>query len=324
VVAYSASTQALYAQLERVARANVPVLVQGETGVGKERAVRALHARSGRRGPLVIINCGAIPQNLVETELFGHERGAFTGAHDRHQGVFERANGGTVCLDEVGELSLCAQAALLRVLDTKRFCRVGGVNELQVDVRVIAATHRNLAEMVETQRFRTDLLYRLNACVLSVPPLRSRRDEILPLALHFLRSFAGADCECGVELDPRVGRALEAYDWPGNVRELKNAMERAAALCEEGVVTLEELPVAVRASGPPESGVHHLPRLAPAAPPVTPVKPFREQVRSFQATLIASALRATEGHRGRAAAMLGLPARTFQRKLRELDIDGVN
>ena len=227
-IGVSAAMRHLFAILERAARSEVTVLLEGESGVGKEVLARALHAQSPRAdGAFVAIDCGAIPAGLVESELFGHERGAFTGATHSRQGVFVEAHGGTLFLDEIGELPLELQPKLLRVLETREVRAVGGRGTRSVDVRVIAATNRRLAEAANKNEFRRDLFYRLAVARVTIPPLRDRPEDIAPLARAFLRSATG---DAGAELPPDLAAMLSAYAWPGNVRELRNVIERYAVL----------------------------------------------------------------------------------------------
>ena len=241
----------LFRQMDRVAASNINLLIQGESGSGKELVARAVHENSARGShPLVAVNCAAIPETLQESELFGHERGAFTGATNQRHGRFEEANGGTLFLDEVAELSLPAQAKLLRVLQEKIFRRVGGSAEIRSDFRLIAATHRDLASEVEAGRFREDLYFRIDVFELAIPPLRERTDDVLLLANAFLKEFgAERDEELGQELEfsPETIDTLVRYRWPGNVRELRNAIERAVVSAAENVVRPEDLPRRVRA-----------------------------------------------------------------------------
>jgi len=312
----------LASMVERLAPRKISVLVLGETGTGKELIARELHEKSQRsHGPLQVVNCGAIPEHLTASVLFGHVRGAFTGAERDQQGVFGRGHGGSVFLDEVGELSAEAQAALLRVLDTQRVCPIGGRQEQLVDVRVIAATHRNLAEMVERGTFRLDLYHRLNSVVLKIPTLRERCEEILPLAEHFLEKLAG--CGARMQLSSTASARLLAYHWPGNVRELRNVIERAVALCDGAVICEHDLPQHVlHGAGEARS---EMPPSAAAAPlaPIT-LEPgalgLRETLRQQEIALIEAALRSTHGNQKRAARLLQLPLRTFERKLRVLSI----
>ncbi|MBA2540569.1 MAG: sigma 54-interacting transcriptional regulator, partial [Deltaproteobacteria bacterium] len=233
--------------VKRLAQSTISVLIHGETGTGKEVIARAIHDGGPRRkATMRSINCAAIPITLIESVLFGHEQGAFTGADRAAQGMFEQANGGTVLLDEIGELAASAQAALLRVLETKKLMRVGGNKEIDVDVRVIAATHRDLEAMVTAGRFRQDLLYRLNTMTLQIPPLRERVDEIRPLAERFLKEVRGQSGSDVRTIDPAAIAALEAYSWPGNVRELRNAIERAVVLAEGKAITVADLTDRIR------------------------------------------------------------------------------
>ena len=218
-----------YEQIDRVAQSDITVLIGGESGTGKELAARAIHSASGRSlGPFVPVNCGAIAQGLQESELFGHEKGAFTGANARRLGRFEQASGGIIFLDEVGELTPSLQVALLRVLQERSFYRVGGATEVHVDVRVVAATHRNLTQDVQEGRFREDLFYRLAVYELEMPPLREREGDILLLAERFLESAAAGTGRPAPSLSEPTREVLQQYPWPGNVRELENAMRRAA------------------------------------------------------------------------------------------------
>lgn len=242
LIAHSPAMLQVLEQARQVAAAPTTVLIQGETGVGKEVLARFIHAHSPRaQGPLQAVNCAAIPEHLVESELFGYEKGAFTDARESRKGVFELAEGGTVILDEVGELPLALQAKLLRFLEERALRRLGGRREIRVDVRVIAITNRNLEALVEEGKFRADLFYRLNVFPLLVPPLRERREDIMPLATHFLASFAAPLGKRFTHFAPRVEAALLAHSWPGNVRELRNLMERTALLEEGSVVVGQAL-----------------------------------------------------------------------------------
>ena len=300
----------LLAEVDRIAGASISVLITGETGSGKEIVARRIHARSGRGArPLVAVNCGAIPAQLVESTLFGHERGAFTGAVERAQGVFEAAEGGTVFLDEVGELPAAAQAALLRVLETRRVVRVGSSRELVVDVRVVTATHRDLEAMSREGKFRLDLYYRLNAITLSVPPLRERPEDIAPLVSRFVLQANRANGRAVQGVDATALALLRGYQWPGNVRELRNAIERAVVIALDELITPEDLPNRVRA------------RLAAPSPVVAPSDgSLRERLHRFEAALIQEALRAAGGDRNLAADRLDLPLRTLNHKIRNLHL----
>jgi DNA-binding NtrC family response regulator len=302
LVAVSPAMLRLYDEAAKIAPTNVSVLVIGETGVGKEVMARFLHERSGRRGPLVCVNTAALPEALVESELFGHERGAFSGALQAKTGLLEAANGGTLFLDEIGDLPLALQAKLLRVLEERTVRRVGATQERKIDVRVVAATHRDLERAVAEQSFRPDLLFRLNACTLQIPPLRERVVEIERLALELLNEAAGARA---ISLAPETKDLLCAYDWPGNVRELRNVIERGAALAK-GAILPEHLPDYVRAPRAPSD-------------PTSPAG-VREDVKDFERQRIVDALAQTHGNQSQAAKLLGLPRRTLAYKMGRLGI----
>ena len=241
----SAVMQEVFRAVELVADTDTSVLLLGDTGTGKELIARALHRSSRRRSAVMVkVNCGALPAALVESELFGHERGAFTGAVQQKKGRFELANRGTIFLDEVGELPLETQVKLLRVLQEQEFERVGGTQTVRVDARVIAATNRDLAADVQRRTFRADLFFRLNIFPIRVPSLRERRDDIPILARHFVREFASRMARPVDRIDPRAIERLVAYDWPGNVRELANILERAVILCQDRVLHVAHLGVA--------------------------------------------------------------------------------
>lgn len=250
MIANSPVMQALLRDVKRVASTSIPVLLLGETGTGKEVIARLIHESSPRRDkPLISVNCGAIPENLIESALFGHERGAFSGAIEQRKGLFEAASSGTLLLDEIGELPLPAQAALLRVLETKRVTRVGSTKEIPVDCRIIAATHRDLDAMCQAGKFRQDLLFRIEIATLKLAPLRMRREDILPLIETFLAQANSAN-DCQVQgIEPPALTVLMRYSWPGNVRELRNALERAVVIAEGDVITIADLPERVRRSG---------------------------------------------------------------------------
>ena len=316
VVAADPAMWRVYRQARRVAGSGARVLVRGETGTGKEAVMRAIHSWSERPGRCVVINCGGLPPSLIEAELFGHERGAFTGAVQRRSGVFEQADHGTLCLDEIGELPLSAQAALLRVLETGRFHRVGAVEEIEVDVRVIAATHRDLRELVEQGHFREDLYYRLDAITLSLPPLRERPRDVEVLARHFLATAQRTWGHRVESISQEAMACLLAHGWPGNVRELRNAIEFATTMQEREhhALQVSDLPAALRAGAAcEESSEHH----GAAAGDFRAGEGYHEQMRRFSATLLRAALRHTGGRSGKSAELLGLPLRTFQRKLKE-------
>jgi len=243
LVGGTSAMQEIYKTIGRVAESDATVLIHGESGTGKELVARAIHYHSKRAGrPFVAVNSAAIPSELLESELFGHEKGAFTGAVARKMGKFEAAAGGTLFLDEIGDMSLSLQGKLLRVLQEREFERVGGTEPIRTDVRVIAATHHTLEKMVRENRFREDLFYRLNVIQINIPPLRKRKDDIIPLAEHFLRKYQDGRGAAKKVFTPETLKALRAYDWPGNVRELENAVQRAVTLAQGDKIFPDALP----------------------------------------------------------------------------------
>jgi len=227
---------AVLEQVERVAASDATVLVVGETGTGKELIARQLHQRSGRGGPFIAVNCGAFSESLIDAELFGHESGAFTGAHQARAGWFEAANGGTLFLDEIGDLPLALQVKLLRVLQERQVVRLGSRRAIPLDVRLVAATNVELHRAVEAQHFRADLYFRLSVATIELPPLRDRPGDILPLARHFIAACGGKLALQGAQLSPEARNALLAYAWPGNIRELENVIHYALIVCRDGIV----------------------------------------------------------------------------------------
>jgi len=281
------------------------VLVVGESGTGKELVANALHQNSPRvAGPFVAINCGAIPGEILESELFGHEKGAFTGAHQRRIGLIERASGGTLFLDEISELSADLQVKLLRVLEERHIMRVGGASQIPVDFRLVAATNRDLEEWVARGRFRQDLFFRLKVVTLELPALRERREDIPLFVQHFLEHFnreLGRDVR-GVQAP--VLAALKKHPWPGNVRELRNVIESMVLFARGSEIGLEDLPVEYRTASPTREA---------AAPSAWSPRPMAEIEREA----ILRTVEHTGGHRARAADLLGIGLRTLQRKLKE-------
>jgi len=314
VVVRNERVLAVYALARRAARTDIPVLITGETGTGKEHLARTIHLDSARScGPFRAVNCGAIPASLVESVLFGHERGAFTGADKRASGLFEEAERGTLFLDEVAELPPAAQAALLRVLESKTYHRVGGNQQLRADVRIVAATHCDLERAVLKGTFRADLLYRINAAALELPPLRERRDEIEVLAHRFL-----ADCadRWGVQIEVIEHDAMErlhAYEWPGNIRQLRNAIERATLVAPLRVLREQDLPAYLRDELAPSSAIG-------SEPPVALDGGLKRALRAYEARLLEEALRSMGGNRTATAKLLRIPIRTLFRRLSELGV----
>jgi DNA-binding NtrC family response regulator len=316
----------LYALIERLAVADLAVLVCGETGTGKELAANALHAWSPRSAhPLISLNCAAIAETLVESELFGHEKGAFSGATTSRAGLLETASGGTVFLDEIGELSLTVQAKLLRVLEAKCITRVGDVREREVDIRVIAATNRNLDDQVKKGQFRSDLFFRLSGATLWLPPLRDRKRELPLLAQMFLDDACKALHRDPAELSPGAIQTLAGYAWPGNVRELKNVMEYLAATVFEDLIEPDHVVDRLRAAnteGPPaDVSSPASPALddgedEATQPPSKLFRPLEEELRELERTRIEEALAAARGNQTRAAALISMPLRTFMSKVK--------
>lgn len=302
--------QAIFRTVAQVARTRATILIRGETGTGKELIASAIHYRSPRKdGPYVRLNCAALAETLLESELFGHEKGAFTGAATRRLGRFEQANGGTLLLDEVSEMPLSTQVKLLRVLQERELERVGGNDTIPVDVRIVAATNKDLAKRVEEGLFREDLLYRLQIVEIEVPPLRARPSDIPALAQHFLQKFA-TENDLPVEgFEDDAMQALVAYPWPGNVRELENAIERAVVICDGPRVRLEHLPAAKHASKAPSVGMF--------VPGTT--------LAELERIAILKTLESVGGSTKRAAELLGISRRTIQYRLKEWglgDVDG--
>jgi transcriptional regulator with PAS, ATPase and Fis domain len=232
-------------EVRSVADTGSTVLIRGESGTGKELVARAIHANSKRRyAPIVTINCGALPESILESELFGHEKGAFTGAQYARKGKFEMADGGTIFLDEIGNISPKIQMELLRVLEDKKFFRLGGSKEIKADFRTIAATNKDLEAAMEKGEFRADLYYRLNVFIIEIPPLRERRSDIPLLAQHFLKIFTSQMNKQVARISPAAMKFLIDYDWPGNVRELENAIERAVVICKTGEIQPQDFPFA--------------------------------------------------------------------------------
>jgi len=296
--------------LSRVAPIDVTVLIQGESGTGKDVVAQTIHNHGPRKDcPFVALNCAAIPEELLESELFGHEKGAFTGATSRKVGKFELAHTGTIFLDEIGDMSPAAQAKTLRVIETQTFDRVGGTEPLKVDVRVIAATNKDLAAAIKEKQFRTDLFFRLSVFPMYLPPLRERKEDMLPLAEHFLSESAARMKKAVRTISPDAQAAMMAYTWPGNVRELKSCIERAVVMADGGMVTKNCLPSSVTSvdtTSPvlPEGGLS-----------------LKETVQKMEHDLVVEALRASKGSQVDAATRLGVSERTVWHLVKKHAID---
>jgi DNA-binding NtrC family response regulator len=311
LIGRSAAMQKVFRAVERVARSKTNVLVTGESGVGKELVARAIHELGPRRDqPFVAVNCGAIPHSLIESELFGHERGAFTGAVDRRIGRFEAASGGTLLLDELGELDISVQVKLLRALQERHIERLGSSESIEVDVRVVAATNRDLEREVEEGRFRADLFYRINVVPIRLPPLRERREDIRLLAEKFIARLS-EEADAPLELSAEVWAALESHSWPGNVRELENALEHGAALCDYRSIRLQDLPEAIGRSG----------RAAAISEDWRSGQTdFEETLLRFEAGILIEALERANWNQTRAAEDLRITRRVLKLKMDRLAI----
>ncbi len=303
--------------IRQIAPSSANVLIEGETGTGKELAAHAIHNLSRRhKAKFVTVHCAALSPTLLESELFGHERGAFTGAHDRRLGRFEQANGGTIFLDEIGEIDMSTQVKLLRVISEERaFERVGGNQLLRADVRLITATNKNLAALVKEGKFRDDLYFRLNVVHLTMPPLRDRKEDIPLLVRDFLRHFCKANEKPLLELTSDAMNTLLTYDWPGNVRELRTAIEHGVVMATGSKITLRDLPTNVR-----NAAISALPA------GITPAKAYGEKssplnLRATENRLIMQALAATDGNITAAAKKLGISRRTLHRKINEMNLE---
>ena len=298
IITKSSKMQRMIELIKVVAKSNATVLITGESGTGKELVARAIHSQSHRQSkPFVAVSCAALPESLLESELFGHEKGSFTGAYARKKGKFEFANGGTLFLDEIGEMSANIQVHLLRVLEEKEFSRVGGNEPIKVDVRVVSATNKDLRKAIEKGEFREDLYYRLNVVPIELPPLRERKEDIPLLAQHFLNKFALENKKEVSEFSPEATEFLLGYDWPGNVRELENAIERAAILAKDSLITIADLPqenMSLARSTMPE-----------------------KNLREVEKEHILDVLGETGGNYSEAARLLGITRMTLYKKARE-------
>ncbi len=297
----------LFRMIDKIARTSATALILGESGVGKELVANAIHFKSHRAGkPFIKFNCAALPENIVESELFGHERGAFTGASAQRQGRFELADGGSIFLDEVGELSLTVQAKLLRIIQEKEFERLGGTKTIKTDVRIIAATNRNLEDLIRTGAFREDLFYRLNIFPITVPALRERKTDIMLLADYFVERFNVLNHKGIRRISTTAIDMLMRYHWPGNVRELQNCIERAVILSEDNVIHGYHLPPSLQtaeSSGTPYTGS------------------LQQKLDAIENEMIIEALKRTKGNMSRAAAQLGLSDRIMGLRMKKFNVD---
>jgi Nif-specific regulatory protein len=298
VIGNSKTMRNLFLQIEQVSETDATVLILGESGVGKERIAQAIHYSSPRaEKPLIKVNCAAIPETLIESSLFGHEKGAFTGAISRHKGYFEQADYGTIFLDEVGELSLPAQAKLLRVLQEREFERIGGNEAIKVNIRIIAATNQDLKKLIIEKKFREDLYYRLSVFPLTVPPLRERKTDIMLLANHFLEKLSAKNNMKSCSISPGAMNLMTSYSWPGNVRELENCIERAMILSTDGTIQSCHLPPGLQKNYSPGGEKRQI---------------LKEVLEAAEKELIAAELRWTKGNLARAASNLGVSERVIR------------
>ncbi len=308
MIGNSGSMRNVYRQIAQVAHSNTTVCIRGETGTGKELVARAIHDKSSvKDGPFIAVNCAALPESLLESELFGHEKGSFTGATAKRIGRFEAANNGTLFLDEVGEMSPSAQARLLRAIQEKEFQRIGGIEPIAVSVRLITATNRNLEEDVAQGRFREDLYYRINVFTVALPPLRERGADILLLSDYFARKYAKIHGKKIERISTPAIDMLSSYHWPGNVRELENVMERAVLVTAADVIDGHDLPPTLQIKDMTERGRRH--------------GSFESLVAAYEKELITDALKDTQGNQTEAAKLLGTTKRVIQYKVQRYNID---
>ncbi|MBR6075028.1 MAG: sigma-54-dependent Fis family transcriptional regulator [Victivallales bacterium] len=318
IIGSSAAMTAVLDSIRQVAATKATVLVTGESGTGKELVAQAIHKLSPRANkPFRPVHCAALSENLLESELFGHEKGAFTGANERVAGRFEMADGGTLFLDEIGEISLSVQVKLLRVLETRQFERVGGSETLTVDVRVVAATNRDLRAMVEQGTFREDLFYRLNVVNIRIPPLRERREDIPEILDFYLKKSAADNGKDVADISPEALGVLMAYDWPGNVRELRNCVERMVVFARGATLTMTDVPADIRSAVGEQFETKAMPPKTTGAAPAEPQMSIGLNVKENEKSLIIKALEECGGNRSQAALKLNISRRTLYRKLHE-------
>ena len=315
IIGVSGKMQQVFQKVTKVANSDATVLIRGESGTGKELIARAIHFQSKQKGqPLVEINCASIPENLLESELFGHEKGAFTGAYKMKKGKFEIADKGTLFLDEIGELPLALQAKLLRVLQEHRFTRVGGVDNIEVNVRLIAATNADLEQKMADGLFREDLYYRLNVIPVIIPPLRERLEDIGPLTDHFINKFSEKEGRAIRGINEEARKILLAYEWPGNVRELENAVENSVVMCDGDCITADDLPAYLK--GTRITGSSTLLDIVMQENDLS----YRDKLEACEREIIRQALIETENNKTRAAKNLGFTLRTLRNKVKKYSL----
>lgn len=311
-VGESPAMKKIFSDVERIAKSTANVMITGESGTGKEVIAHLIHTQSMRAGkPFIKVNCAAVPESLMESEFFGHEKGSFTGASNLHKGRFELANGGSLLLDEITEVPISLQAKLLRAVQEQEFERVGGTRPIKVDVRIISTSNRNMAEAIETKKIREDLYYRLNVMPIHIPPLRERKEDILPLAELFLNRLSKENHKNKITLSKEAKARLSGYTWPGNVRELANVIERAVVLNSTGTISADEIYISPLAFSIPE-----------AAAPILP----REQktLQELEKQLIFETLLQMDNNRTKTAEKLGISVRTLRNKLQEYKVETEN
>ncbi|MEE8431666.1 MAG: sigma-54 dependent transcriptional regulator [Candidatus Desulfatibia sp.] len=314
LVGTSSAIKKIFDLIEKVADTDGTVLITGASGTGKELIAKAIHYNSSRSDkPLVVINCGAVPEALLESELFGHEKGAFTGAHKSRVGRFELANCGTIFLDEIGEMSPALQVKLLRVLQEQKFERVGGTKTIHVDLRIVAATNKNLTTAINKEKFREDLYYRLNVIPIKVPGLKQRKSDIPLLIDHFLKKFQKGKQKKITKLSPEVMEAMHAYDWPGNVRELENVIKRFTILCENPVVYFDDLPENMQESGQSVQPVEEV--------IIEKELNLHEAVQNYERRIILEALEKSNWVKSKAAKLLNINRTTLVAKIKKQNLD---
>ncbi|KAB2650341.1 MAG: sigma-54-dependent Fis family transcriptional regulator, partial [Verrucomicrobia bacterium] len=315
IIGESPAMREIFEIVQQVAPSHASILIQGESGTGKELVAKAIHQLSIRaRGPLITVHCGALPANLLESELFGHEKGAFTGAHERRIGRVEQAQGGTLFLDEIGEIDATTQVKLLRVLGERTFERVGSGKTLQADVRIVSASNKNLEQAIKSGSFREDLFYRLRVIQINLPPLRDRTGDIPLIARAFLKEFARENAKNIADFEPEAMDAILRYTWPGNVRELRAALEHGVVLCRRDRITLRDLPLSVRSISATQPAKVDALAGSATSPSLT--------VHESEKQLITRALQESAGNRTLAATQLGVSRRTLHRKLHLYHLEG--
>jgi two-component system, NtrC family, response regulator AtoC len=307
VIGKSSSMKEIFRTADKIAEKNISVLITGETGVGKEVIAHLIHRLSKRKGAFVVVNCASIPDNLLESELFGYERGAFTGASQTKQGKFELADNGTIVLDEIGEMSPYLQAKLLRVIETKEIERLGGVKNKKVDLRIMATTNRILETEIKNGKFREDLFHRLSQIHIIIPPLRERKEDINHLINRFLLD-ASKDTGEFIQIEPAVKKIMTEHEWPGNVRELINVIKRSSIMCEGGVITIDDLPLYLRG----DFSVQDM---------FSSGKTLDEAISEVERKMILDALNRTRGHQAKAAKLLGINERSMWYRVKKYNVE---